>query len=109
MEFESECTGSFRLEKKSDRLLKNLKSKLKPKLWQAIKWELAAHFCIALEIVSIAEVKGCKRKGNDYFGQSVAMRHVYDDTSSCSYSGSYGGDVYLHLGNGRYLKMYING
>ena len=93
----------------SDRLLGKLKRRLKPKIWQGIQWELNAHTCLALEIVSVKQVKGYKRTGHEYFGQSTAIRHVYDHTSMCSLSGSYGGNVYLYLGNKQYLMMFVSG
>ena len=99
----------FRVGENSNRLLNRLEQSLKPKIWQAIKWELAYHWCLALEIVTIERVAGIKRSGHEYFGESTAMRHVYDDVSSCSYSDTYGGNVYLYLGNKRYLMMYVSG
>lgn len=100
---------SWRDMRNSDLILKRLKKSLRPKIWEAIQWELNSHYCLALGIVSIDEVKGRKETGNDYHGQSTAMRHVYVDVSSCSYSDTYGGNVYLYLGMGRYLAMFISG
>jgi len=93
----------------SNRILAKLKRTLKAKIWEPIEWELKSHYCLALGIVTRSDVKGRKESGHDYFGQSSAIRHVYTDVSSCSYSDSYGGNVYIRLSKDRYLEMYING
>lgn len=95
--------------KRNTRIIKNLKRRLKLKIWQAIEWEMQAHQYGHLEIVSLKDVEGRKTSGNDYFGESTALRHVYDNTSSCSYSDTYGGDVYLYIGEQRYLRMFVWG
>lgn len=95
--------------KKSDQILKRLQRTVKPKIWQAINWDLHSHICLVIGIVTVDQVAGSKRTGHDYFGESTAVRHVYDDVSSCTYSDSYGGNVYLYLGKKRYLMMYVHG
>jgi hypothetical protein len=94
---------------KSNRIISKLKRKLKQKIWQPIEWELKSHYCMALGIVKKAEVKGRKESGYDYFCQSTAIRHVYNNVSSCSYSDSYGGNIYIRLSQDRYLMMFIHG
>lgn len=93
----------------SERILRKLKRTLKPKIWQAVEYDLNGHSCLALGIVPHSEVKGRKQKGSDWHGQSTAMRHVYSNVSYCSYSDSYGGNVYLRLSKDRYLMMFIHG
>lgn len=90
-------------------LLKKLKRTLRAKIYQAIELELDQHQCHDFEIVCRLQVEGQKRRGRDYFGESTAIRHVYDDTSTCSYSGTYGGNVFLRLSNDRYLRIYVTG
>ena len=94
---------------KSNKILARLKRALKHKIWQPIEWELKSHYCMAFGVVPWSEVKGRKESGYDYFCQSTAIRHVYVDVSSCSYSDSYGGNIYIRLSKDRYLAMYING
>lgn len=94
---------------KSDRLLSKLKRTLNPKIWQGIQWELNSHQCVAFGVVPRSQVTGQKTSGRDYYGESTAVRHVYDSTSFCSYSDSYGGFIYVYLGKDRYLKMFIHG
>ena len=98
-----------RTQENSKRILGRLKRTLKPKIWEPIEWELDSHWCIALEIVTRDRVIGRKESGDSYFCQSTAIRHVYVNVSSCSYSDTYGGDVYIRLGNNRYLRMYVYG
>ncbi len=96
-------------QKNTDRILRNLKRKLKPKIWEAVNWEIQSHGFGHLKIVTVEQVSGEKRLGHEYFGQKTAMRHVYDNVSSDAHGDCYGGDVYLYIGSGRYLKVYVWG
>lgn len=106
---EAERLAAIKEQKTNDRILKHLERTLKPKIWVCVKSELESHRFGYLEIVTIDKVKGTKQDASKYFGASVAMRHFYDDVSSCSYSDTYGGDLYLYLGKKRYLKMTVWG
>ncbi len=94
---------------KSERLMRCLKYSLKQKILKDVMFELDSHWSCILGIVSICQVKGTKRKGHDYFGMSTAIRHVYDNTSSCSYNDSYDGEVFIYIGKKRYLNIHISG
>lgn len=92
-----------------NKLVTRLRRTLKPKLWAAISMVLRDHAVHGIQIDSFNKVTGNKVKGRDWFGESVAIRHVFDDTSSCSYSDTYGGLLWLPIGMGRYLQIHISG
>ena len=94
--------------RKDNRLLARLRRTLKPKIWMPIERVLADNFCHSLSIVKLDDVSGQRVNAHDWFGESVAIRHLYDDTSHCSYSDSSGGVVYLPIGKQRYLQMEIH-
>lgn len=95
---------------KTNAILAQLERTLKPKIWQAIKWELSSHRCYHLSIVPLSKTKGEKKTGKEYFRQSTAIRHVFDDVSSDPYSSDcYGGYIYIRLNKNRYLQMFICG
>ncbi|MEZ8292350.1 hypothetical protein AB6D11_00705 [Vibrio splendidus] len=96
-------------QQKSARILSRLKRTLKPKVMQAIMWEIDAHRCEGLTLVDSSQVKGEKRTGRDYFGTSTAIRHVFEDVSLCSYSDSYGGEVFIRVRNNLYLRICVFG
>lgn len=106
MEDQDNCLAEWR---RHQRLLRRLKRKLKPKIFQAIESEMDYHICHDFEIVRRSQVKGKKRSAHDYFGESAAIRHVYDDTSFNSYTESYAGNVFLRLSNDRYLRIFVSG
>lgn len=92
-----------------NKVLRRLKKTLPQKIWLSIQYLLNDNSCLDLGVVSQEHVKGFKESGNSYFGWSTAVRHVYNDVSSCSYSDSYGGNLYIYLGERRYLRMHIYG
>lgn len=115
--FEKECRAEEKEFLDSDRkegerqtkLLSRLKRTLKPKIWDAIERVMQGNFCHLMEIVSLDMVTGDKQRAHEWFGESVGIRCVYDDTTFCSYSDSYGGLVWLPIGKWRYLQMHISG
>ena len=98
-------------ERKSTKLhnktIKRLKVKMKPVDFEPIDWLLSDHMTGYASIVKSDELVGSKVKAVDFFGQSSKLRHIWDNTSSCSYSGTYGGEVCVPLGKGNYLKIHI--
>ncbi|POC19549.1 hypothetical protein [Vibrio vulnificus] len=92
-----------------NKLISRLKRTLKPKVWNVIELVLQDHWVGYLSILPLSKVTGRKNNAHDWFGESVAIRHIYDDTSSCSYSDTYGGVIYLPIGKERYLQMHISG
>jgi len=106
---DAEWLDNKRDQNNTDRILKHLKRTLKPKIWDAIKWETESNGYGYLKLVTINDVSGEKRLGHEYFGQSTAMRHVHDNTDNNTYSDGYGGDVYLYIGLNRYLKIHVWG
>ncbi|MFS1430806.1 hypothetical protein LMH73_027775 [Vibrio splendidus] len=96
---------------RNERIKRHLKRTLKPKIWDCISVELSENggHCGHLAIVTLDKVTGTKQSGYEYFGESVAVRHVYDNTSSCSYSDTFGGEINIYIGKGRYLQMHIWG
>lgn len=86
-----------------------LKRTLKPKIWQAIHWAISEHRCQDLKIVGIDEVAGSKERAKDWYGESVAVRYVYDDTSTDYWGDSYGGLIWIPIGKARYLQIHIWG
>lgn len=94
---------------RDQKLLKRLQRTLKPKFWQCIAFTIYDHHYQDLEIVGVDCVKGQKNNAHDWFGESVAMRHVYDDTSTDYWGDGYGGEIFLPIGKGRYLKMHVWG
>lgn len=95
--------------KRENKLLRRLKRQLKPKIFSLLDYLREDCWINSIEMVTRNSLSGEKRSASDFFGFSVAIRHVYDDTSSCSYSDSYGGYVYLPIGHNRYLKVHISG
>ncbi|EII3125378.1 hypothetical protein [Vibrio parahaemolyticus] len=95
--------------RKDCKILRRLKRTLKAKIWQGIDWTIADHRYQDLQIVGVDKVCGEKRAGHDWFGQSTAMRYIYDDTSTDYWGDSYGGQIWLPIGKGRYLQMHIWG
>ncbi|MEZ8723132.1 hypothetical protein AB6D66_18820 [Vibrio pomeroyi] len=95
--------------KRDNKLLKRLKRTLKPKVWSVIELVMQDHWVGYLNITSLAEVTGQRNRAHDWFGESVAIRHLYDDATTCSYSETYGGVIFLPIGNARYLQMHISG
>jgi hypothetical protein len=82
-----------------------------PKVISSLEFELKQHVNLgsSFAIVDVSDCVGVKRRFSEFTGYSSPIRWVYDDTSSCSYSGSYGGDVYFQLGKGKYLRAFIAG
>ncbi len=107
MERESE-EQALRLRRES-KLLARLKKRLKPKIWSVIEMIQQQHLVNQIAIDAFEDVKGTKISALDWFGESVGIRTVYDETSSCSYSGTYGGAIWIPIGAGRYLHMHISG
>lgn len=115
MEEMREATKEFEAEwktqaKRDNKIIRRLKRNLKPKIWQCIDWVFSD--CIAcdfLEIVDVNATKGERVRGSDYFGESVAVRHVYDDTCTDYWGDGFSGSVYLPIGCGRYLRMSVRG
>lgn len=95
--------------KQENKLIKRLERTLKPKLWAVVKQVFDDHIVNYIQIDTFDKVEGKKELARDWFGESVAIRSIYDDTSFCSYSDSYGGPIWLPLGKGRYLHMHISG
>lgn len=93
-----------------EKVMSRLKKSLKSKVYDGIVWEMKQH-CGAnhLEIVKAKSCTGTKTSYSDYAGFSSPIRYIYDDVSNDSYSGSYGGLIYLSIGHGNYLKMHIWG
>ena len=91
------------------RKLSSIKRKVKPKVFQAIEFELCHSWCHGVEIVGIDGVRGKRMTASSYFGESSAVRHVYSNVSSCSYSETFGGDLFIPIGLGRYVKLSIHG
>lgn len=89
--------------------LAKIKRKVKQKVFQAIEFELYHSECHGVEIVGIDDVKGKRMTSSGYFGESSAVRHVYNNVSSCSYSETWGGDLFIPIGLGRYVKLSIHG
>ena len=92
-----------------EKKLARIKRKIKPKFFQAIEFELYHSGCHGVEVVGIGEVKGKRMKSSGYFGESSAVRHIYNNVSSCSYSETWGGDLFIPIGLGRYVKLSIHG
>lgn len=92
-----------------ERKLASIKRKIKPKFFQAIEFELYHSSCHGVEIVGISEVKGKRMTASNYFGESSAVRHVYNNVSSCSHSETWCGDLFIPIGLGRYVKLSIHG
>ena len=92
-----------------EKKLASIKRKIKPKFFQAIEFELYHSGCHGVEIVCIDGVKGKRMTASSYFGESSAVRHVYNNVSSCSYSETWGGDLFIPIGLGRYVKLSIHG
>jgi hypothetical protein len=95
--------------KNDKRILKHLERTLKPKVWENIKFAMYGHRYQDLAIVGFDKVGGAKQSAMEWFGESVAIRHVFDDISSCSLSDTYGGSIWLPIGHARYLHMHIWG
>lgn len=91
------------------RLFRKLKRKLPLKMVHALEKEFSSHQSMLLAIVSKKDVKGKRRSGHDYTGASTPIRHVFVDTSYCTYSESYAGQVFLYIGLGRYLQLQVSG
>jgi hypothetical protein len=98
-----------RQQARDTRLLDRLQKTLKQKHLQALNWLLNDHRCESLEILSVGDVKGEKVKGSKWFRESTAIRHIYDDTSTCYWGDSYGGNIFMPIGKKRYLKVFISG
>ena len=92
-----------------NRKLAAIKRKIKPKVFQAIEFELFHSSCHGVEIVSHDGVNGKRMNASNYFGESVAVRHVYNNLSSCSYSETWGGELFIPIGLGRYVKLSVHG
>lgn len=92
-----------------EKKLARIKRKIKPKFFQAIEFELYHSGCCGVEIVSIDGVKGKRMTASSYLGESSAVRHVYNNASSCSYSETWVGDLFIPIGLGRYVKLSIHG
>ena len=92
-----------------EKKLASIKRKIKPKFFQAIEFELYHSGFHGVEIVGIDDVKGKRMTSSSYFGESSAVRHVYSNVSSCSYSESWVGDLFIPIGLGRYVKLSIHG
>ncbi|EKA4077117.1 hypothetical protein OLH55_004327 [Vibrio parahaemolyticus] len=95
--------------KRDCKLISRLKRTLKPKIWQAIDWAISEHRYQDLKIVGIDEVAGSKERARDWYGESVAVRYIYDDTSTDYWGDGYGGLIWIPIGKARYLQMHIWG
>lgn len=95
---------------RENKLVERLKRTLKPKLWAVVKMVFDDHTVNYIQIDTFDKVRGTKELARDWFGESVAVRHIYDWTSTCSYScDTYGGIVWIPIGKGRYLHLHISG
>lgn len=94
-----------------DKVWSSLYKYTPPKVISSIEFELKQHMSLGsnFAIVGVSDCVGVKRRFSEFTGYSSPVRWVYDDTSSCSYSDSYGGDVYFQLGKGKYLRAFIAG
>ena len=92
-----------------EKKLANIKRKIKPKFFQAIEFGLCHSWCHGVEIVGIDGVMGQRMTASSQFGESSAVRHVYNNVSSCSYLETCGGDLFIPIGLGRYVKLSIHG
>lgn len=90
-------------------LLKRFKRRLPTKIFREILAEMDEHRSLLIGMVSKENVKGKRMPASYYFGRSTPLRHVYNNISSCSYSDTYSGDVYLSVGLGRYVHIYVCG
>ena len=96
--------------KNDQKVLSRVKKMVKPKVFQDIEWEMKEHmWCGDFSIVDVSDCVGERRTYSDYKGCSSPIRTVYDNTSYDSYCDSYGGDMYISLGKGKYLKMSLGG
>ncbi|WP_347361786.1 hypothetical protein [Vibrio vulnificus] len=96
-------------EKRENRLLTRLKRTLKPKIYSFIKLMFEDHQVHSIEIVGLNKVSGSKERARDWYGESVAVRYIYDDTSTDYWGDGYGGYVWIPIGKARYLQMHISG
>ncbi len=109
-EDQREYEASVRLQTLKDkRILRHIQKKYPVKIFNAIMDEVNEHGRGHYKIVKQYECQGCRERGSDFQGYSSAIRYAYDDISNCSYSGCYGGDVYLYIGKGNYLRMAVSG
>lgn len=92
-----------------EKRLARIRRNIKPKVFQAIEFELYHSGCHGVEIVGIGEVKGKRMKASSYFGESSAVRHVYSNVSSCSHLETWCGDLFIPIGLGRYVRLSIHG
>ncbi len=106
LEYEQE---QMKLWKKDIKLINRLRKRLPEKIMTDINYCIREHSASDYEIVNVDQCKGYKESGTDWIGFSSAIKYTYDNTSSCGYTETYGGDVYLYIGNHQYLKMFISG
>jgi hypothetical protein len=95
--------------RREKKLIAKLKRTLKPKVWAAIELVRADSTVNYMKLETIDKVRGTKNKAGEWFGESVGVKTVYDDTSFCSYSDSYSGPIWLAIGKGIYLHIHISG
>ncbi len=93
--------------RRQNKLIKRLKRSLKPKCFDVVELLKKNCFAHTFNVVDIESVVGSKERASEWFGESVAVRHLYDDTRHNSYSESTSGYIYLPVGKGRYLMIYI--
>ncbi|MDW2204291.1 hypothetical protein R7007_21720 [Vibrio sp. 1636] len=95
--------------KRENKLLARLKRTLKPKVYGFIEFLFEDHRVGSIEIVGFDKVSGSKERARDWFGESVSIRYIWDDTSTDYWGDGYGGFIWVPIGKGRYLQMHIWG
>lgn len=107
---EAERNRELRDRKNTRRIKSHLKRKLKPKIWDWIEYELESHYHSDLKILRREDFESKNKVPyKDMVGNRTSVRHIYDDTSQCSMSETYGGNIYIYIGNKQYLKIFIWG
>ncbi|UKA04471.1 hypothetical protein [Photobacterium damselae] len=93
------------------RLTRKLGRRLKPKLRDTLFCWISCHedYIMSMEIVSRKQCYGCRELPSKYFGARTAIKRVFNDVEVCSMTDSFGGDVYIYIGNLQYLKLTISG
>lgn len=105
---EKETVHFHKDRKNTKRILRKLKKKLKPKIWEWINFEIHSHNHSDLKILYRNEFKGRNKMSyKDWVGASSPVRHIYTEVEQDYMGDGYGGYIYIHLGKNRYLQAHI--